>query len=97
MLGMRKKIIMISVMTIYFIVLIDMLYDINNDISLNCPVEYQTCFNESSSPTMEGIVSFHNHLMVVLCFISIFVGWLLLNCVKYYSEFEISTHTQFTH
>lgn len=83
-----KKIIIFNILPLYFTL---------NGISLNCPVEYQTCFNESSSPTMEGIVSFHNHLMVVLCFISIFVGWLLLNCVKYYSEFEISTHTQFTH
>ncbi|MBC8302497.1 MAG: cytochrome c oxidase subunit II [Pelagibacterales bacterium] len=63
----------------------------------DCPVEYQTYFSESASPSMEGIVNFHNHLMVVLCFIAVFVGWLMINSVKYYSEFEISKHTQFTH
>ena len=64
---------------------------------LDCPVEYQTSFSESASPTMEGIVNFHNHIMVVLCFIAVFVGWLLINAVKYYSEFEVSNATQFTH
>lgn len=56
----------------------------------NCPVEYQTYFNESSSPTMEGIVNFHNHLMVILSFILVFVFWIMINCIKSYSEFEIS-------
>ena len=64
---------------------------------LDCPVEYQTSFSESASPTMEGIVNFHNHIMVVLTFIAVFVGWLLVNCIKYYSEFSVSTPTQFTH
>ena len=63
----------------------------------DCPVEYQTYFSESASPSMEGIVNFHNHLMVVLCFIAVFVGWLMINSVNYYSEYEISKHTQFTH
>ena len=67
------------------------------DTFLDCPVEYQTSFSESASPTMEGIVNFHNHIMVVLCFIAVFVGWLLINCIKYYSEFEVRTPTQFTH
>ena len=64
---------------------------------LDCPVKYQTSFSESASPTMEGIVNFHNHIMVVLCFIAVFVGWLMVNSIKYYSEFKVSTHTQFTH
>jgi cytochrome c oxidase subunit 2 len=68
-----------------------------NYLFLNCPVEYKTCFNESSSPTMEGIVNFHNHLMVVLAFILVFVFWILINCIKYYSEFESSVNTKFTH
>ena len=66
-------------------------------IYLDCPVEYQTSFSESASPTMEGIVNFHNHIMVVLSFILVFVGWLLVNCIKYYSEFAVSNVTQFTH
>jgi len=73
------------------------LFSIEPKIFLNCPVEYQICFNESSSPVMEGIVNFHNHLMVVLAFILVFVFWVLVNCILYYSEFEVSSHTQFTH
>nr|WAQ69958.1 cytochrome c oxidase subunit 2 [Rhizosolenia setigera]WAQ69994.1 cytochrome c oxidase subunit 2 [Rhizosolenia setigera]WAQ70030.1 cytochrome c oxidase subunit 2 [Rhizosolenia setigera]WAQ70066.1 cytochrome c oxidase subunit 2 [Rhizosolenia setigera]WAQ70138.1 cytochrome c oxidase subunit 2 [Rhizosolenia setigera] len=64
---------------------------------LNCPVEFQYSFNEPASPIMEGIINFHNHLMVVLSFIGVFVAWLLINCIKYYSEFSISKSTQFTH
>lgn len=68
-----------------------------DNLFMNCPVEYQTCFNESSSPTMEGIVNFHNHLMVVLAFILVLVFWILINATKYYSEFESSIDTKFTH
>ena len=68
-----------------------------NNIYLDCPVEYQTRFSDSASPTMEGIVNFHNHIMVVLCFIAVLVGWLLINCIQYYSEFSISDNTKFTH
>lgn len=61
---------------------------------LNCPVEYQTSFNESSSPTMEGIVNFHNHLMVVLSFILMFVLWIMVTCIRSYTEYEFSKTTQ---
>ena len=67
------------------------------NIYLDCPVEYQTSFSESASPTMEGIVNFHNHIMVVICFIAVLVGWLILNCIQYYSEFKVSESTKFTH
>jgi cytochrome c oxidase subunit 2 len=46
---------------------------------------------------MEGIVNFHNHLMVVLAFILVLVFWILINATKYYSEFESSIDTKFTH
>jgi len=46
---------------------------------------------------MEGIVNFHNHLMVVLAFILVLVFWVLINCTKYYSEFESSVDSKFTH
>ena len=57
----------------------------------------QLTFNESATPSMEGIVNFHNHIMIVLCFIAIFVSWLLINCISFYSNFYISKNTKFTH
>lgn len=67
------------------------------NIYLDCPVEYQVTFSDSASPTMEGIVNFHSHIMIVILFIGVLVGWLLFNCIKYYSEFSISNNTKFTH
>ena len=46
---------------------------------------------------MEGIVNFHNHIMIVLCFIALFVSWLLFTCIFFYSNFYISENTKFTH
>jgi len=57
----------------------------------------QITFSESAAPSMEGIVNFHNHIMIVLCFIAIFVSWLILNCIFCYSDFKISKNTSFTH
>jgi len=61
------------------------------------PVDWQISFNESATPSMEGIVSFHNHIMIVLCFIAVFVGWLIFNSIYYYSNYIISNNTNFTH
>ena len=57
----------------------------NKPILLDCPVDWQMNFSDSASPAMEGITNFHNHIMVVICFIAFFVGWLLLNCILSYS------------
>ena len=64
---------------------------------LDCPENWQMSFSESASPAMEGIVSFNNHICVVLCFILVFVGWNLANAVYYYSSFYVSKATTFTH
>lgn len=63
----------------------------------DCPVDWQMNFSDSASPAMEGITNFHNHIMVVICFIGFFVGWLLLNCIVSYSDDFISQSTKFTH
>jgi cytochrome c oxidase subunit 2 len=59
-----------------------------NSINIFCdaPVHWQTSFSEPASPTMEGIIEFHNHLMVILSFIALFVGWLLISCMQYYVD-----------
>ena len=52
---------------------------------------WQLSFQDPATPTMEGIINFHNDLMFFVVFISIFVSWLLLKCLQYFvvSEKEI--------
>ena len=47
---------------------------LNTKFFCDAPVHWQTSFSEPASPTMEGIIEFHNHLMVILSFIALFVG-----------------------
>jgi cytochrome c oxidase subunit 2 len=45
---------------------------------------WQLGFQDPASPIMEGIIDFHNHLMVFLFGVVIFVCWLLFRCLSYY-------------
>ena len=65
--------------------------------SCDAPVNWQIDFSEVASPTMEGIVYFNNTLSFVICFIIIFVGWLIINCVFFYIEDQNSKKVRFTH
>lgn len=67
------------------------------NILLDSPEKWQLGFQDSAVPVMEGIINFHNHLMVVVVFIVVFVGWLLVNIIYYYNDFHISKSSKFTH
>lgn len=81
---------------ITFIFLLCILMDVNIS-KCDAPVKWQIDFSEVASPTMEGIVNFNNSLSFVLCFIGIFVGWLLVNCIFFYMEERNSITSKFTH
>ena len=80
-----------------FIVLMYLSFNISNLCECDGPVEWQIDFSEVASPTMEGIVNFNNSLSFVICFILIFVGWLLINCIFFYMEDKNSFSSKFTH
>ena len=42
------------------------------------PVKWQMGFQESAVPTMEGIINFHNHIMIVISF-NKFIVWMFDN------------------
>ena len=63
----------------------------------DAPVEYQVNFSEACSPTMEGIISFNGNVLFTISFIGIGVGWILANCIYYYSENNTSQVSSFTH
>ena len=46
---------------------------------------WQFGFQDPATPIMEGIVDFHNHLMVFLFPIAVLVCWLLYRCLSFYS------------
>jgi len=43
---------------------------------------WQLGFQDPATPIMEGIVEFHNHLMVFLAAIATFVAWLIFRCLS---------------
>jgi cytochrome c oxidase subunit 2 len=51
---------------------------------MDAPNFWQIGFQDPATPIMEGIIEFHNHLMVFLIAIASFVLWLLFRCLNYY-------------
>jgi cytochrome c oxidase subunit 2 len=52
---------------------------------MDAPNFWQLGFQDPSTPIMEGIIDFHNHLMVFIVPVTIFVFWLLYRCLSFYS------------
>jgi cytochrome c oxidase subunit 2 len=53
----------------------------------DAPKNWQLGFQDPATPIMEGIVDFHNHLMIFIVGIAIFVIWLLIRCI-YFHKFD---------
>ena len=51
---------------------------------------WQLGFQAPATPTMEGIINFHNDLMFFIVAIMVFVMWLLFRCIQLYSSDEQS-------
>ena len=58
---------------------------------------YQLGLQDPATPVMEGIINFHNHLMVFLVAIAGFVGWLLFIVLTEYHRKNKNRSDQFTH
>jgi cytochrome c oxidase subunit 2 len=54
---------------------------------------WQIGFQDPATPTMEGIINFHNDLMFFIVAITAFVGWLLFRCIYLFSNEEKSVPT----
>jgi len=46
---------------------------------------WQLGFQYPATPTMEGIIEFHNNLMFFITLIAIFTTWVLVRCISFYS------------
>ena len=47
---------------------------------------WQLGFQDPATPTMEGIIDFHNHLMFFIVLIAIFTTWILIRCFHFYAD-----------
>lgn len=50
-------------------------------------------FQSPATPFMEGVIDFNHRLMILLCFIGVFVGWLLLRTIELYTHRQSSSIT----
>ena len=51
--------------------------------------QWQMGFQDSATPVMEGIITFHNDLMYFLIIIVIFVVWILFRIIFLFDEKKI--------
>lgn len=58
----------------------------NSFLILDASTPWQISFQDPATPVMEGIINFHNDLMFVIILIIIFVLWLLIRCIYFFSN-----------
>jgi cytochrome c oxidase subunit 2 len=57
-------------------------------IFLDVAEPWQLGFQDPATPTMEGIIDFHNNLMFFIVLIAIFTTWILGRCLHFYADYE---------
>jgi len=57
----------------------------SNDMHVNAPHDWQFGFQTPYSPVMEGIIRFHDDLMIFLTFILFFVLYIMYSCLNNFS------------
>ena len=45
---------------------------------------WQLGFQDPATPTMEGIIEFHNNLMFFITLIAIFTTWVIVRCISFF-------------
>jgi len=69
----------------------------NNFIFCDSMTNWQIGMQDPATPMMEGIINFHNHIMLFIIGIGIFVFWLLARCVILFSHNNNKIVDNFTH
>jgi cytochrome c oxidase subunit 2 len=73
------------------------IFDKKFPLFLDAASAWQVGFQDPATPIMEGIIEFHDHLMVFISLIAVFTTWLLLNSIYYYYETIQVESEMFTH
>ena len=86
-----------SIFSLFLLLIVEFFTKITSNSYCDTGVEWQIDFQEAATPTMEGIINFNHNLAFVICFIVVFVGWLLTNCIFFYMEDKNIIPSKFTH
>jgi len=82
-----KKILMLKIM----------LFNFFNITLCDAAESWQIGFQDPASPIMEGMINFHNYIMVFLISIGTFVLWMLYKVVNSFDENVNVISEKFTH
>jgi len=63
----------------------------------DAPRPWQMNLQDPATPIMEGIINFHNHIMIFLTAIVVFVAWLMARAVILFDESVTIKPIKFTH
>jgi cytochrome c oxidase subunit 2 len=63
----------------------------------DAPEAWQIGIQDPASPAAEGMISFHNLLVLLISFIGVFVLWMLIYIVYYFNDKKNLVATKFTH
>jgi len=86
-----------SIFSLFLLLVVEFFTKITYNSYCDTGVEWQVDFQEAATPTMEGIINFNHNVAFVICFIVVFVGWLLTNCIFFYMEDKNIIPSKFTH
>jgi cytochrome c oxidase subunit 2 len=57
---------------------------LRNNVSCDAGESWQLGFQDPATPIMEGIINFHNDLMVIIVVIMVFTTWILVRCWTFF-------------
>ena len=65
--------------------------------SCDAPEPWQFGFQDPATPAMEGMIDFHDYIMVFLTVIAVFVLWMLIQVLVKFNENATPVSVKFTH
>jgi len=81
-------------MNLQFIGLFFLIFNFSH---LDAAENWALSFQDPATPIMEGIINFHNHIMIFLTVIVVFVSWLMARAIILFEENKNPTPVKFTH
>jgi len=77
--------------------MLNILFTFNNFIYCDAAESWQLGIQDPATPAAEGMIYFHNFLMIFLIIIAVFVFWMLYNIIFLFNEKSNPISQKFTH
>jgi cytochrome c oxidase subunit 2 len=81
----------------FFLYKLTILFILTKISTSDAPRVWQMNFQDPATPIMEGLITFHNHMMFFITLIIIFVSWLLVRCIYFFEESKSPSSVIWTH